>query len=81
MRFSFGPVFLVPTILLFLASITNLAAQDADKNQMTFKEGFKFIQKHCVDCHEPENKEGNLDLTRFKTIKQIVDEYPPNGTR
>ena len=33
------------------------------------------LQKYCLDCHDAENHEGKLDLSRFSSVATIAQEY------
>ncbi|HYG77015.1 MAG TPA: DUF1553 domain-containing protein [Planctomycetota bacterium] len=60
-------------MVLLLAISNCLAAADEKLFTTTVA---PILKQHCVECHEPGNKEGELDLTTLKGLLEGGDEGP-----
>ena len=60
-----------PLCLLLVAAATSTAlAQDAFKDRI-----LPFTKKFCVDCHNKDTSEGQLDLTKYGSVESLGEHY------
>jgi mono/diheme cytochrome c family protein len=64
-----SPYIAVVTLLLCIAVVSELRSQDYSSVQQIF-------QKHCIDCHGPQKREGGLRLDRAQSIVKGGDSGP-----
>jgi hypothetical protein len=65
---------LLPTLLFMLPA--GFAVGDEGHAEQ-FREVQNVLRQFCLDCHSTEQKEGQLDLQRFASIKQVRADLKP----
>jgi len=60
-----------PLCLLLITAVSSTAfAQDAFKDRI-----IPFTKKFCVDCHNKDTSEGQLDLTKYGSVESLGEHY------
>lgn len=59
-------------ILFALLSIGSFAFQKTNAQQATYQESIQpLLKKFCIECHEGEQAEAEIDLVRFESVSQV----------
>jgi mono/diheme cytochrome c family protein len=59
---------------IVLAATVRAAAPPADSSPSFEKDVRPIVLENCITCHNPEKKKGDLDLTRFKTAQNALED-------
>ena len=68
--------FVRATFSIGLATVCALVAAvsaRADEAELFEQKIRPLLQDYCIDCHEPDNTKGDLDIARFETHDMVVD--------
>ena len=66
------------TVLLLglLGAVGNAAPQADARLERQFTDGIRpFLEANCFECHEGDEPEADLDLSRFETIAQVTNDH------